>query len=575
MNRHCSGRRALSVWLAVCGSMALALSASAQQSVVLVDHSGSMKGFDQTGALRQVIGVLQEQLHAAVVRRVVSRPGESTELLPEEPLPRYGAETRIYQTVRRALETYPSTGSLWLITDNVPSHSGADRDLDAFYSWLRNDKAPIAVTLFVLKLPFAGAIYATDGHTALTRNYRGDRAVVMYAILLDKERHQEFDQAVGQVSAKLGETRPGQSMKLRVKPLQLNTVHMEFAGGTMRKEGHYLVGHGVEGKPFEGTFRIQLQAETKSIHFKNVRPRFGTSEKFTTVDFYTKSVEPHIERKTIDEISDDPVSLDAVLRLEPVRVKRTIGGAMKAFAKGKKPGVLEGYLTLLLDVDRRSVVINPSNVESFSTDRYDDPSEDVQSKIYRLQDLFREKFVDDTLTLRPTVQGQKILLEEDPSKVAGRIPVRIEMAYSPISAVILVGSILVPALLLLALCLTLWRFWNVRYELSGDVRSDRPFRVGLSRPIRGEDGILGSLHRFPPMFWFTPNSGWNREDGTGPQRLGGHGGTVHLKRKSDETTVRFDVKRVGASGGSGSSGYHRQSAEAEADSDPFGRIENP
>jgi hypothetical protein len=511
---------------------------------VVIDHSGSMQGFDLTGAMPETVRMLRDQIPGAPeVLWAVSNRGEPTELSQKDPgKSGYGKDTRLFESVQLALKRSPKASSLWLLTDNVPSNEQPDQDLDRLYDWLRNQNPPFQLTLFVLKLPFSGTLYRADGASRLTDNYAGARAIVLYAALLDLGAEKEFRTALDRVGAQLEHQRPHTHLRLRCKPLQLDAVAMEIESGSMRlAPDGTLEGKGREGDTFTGTFKIRLRSNMEHVQFLNVRPQFETSEFFRTADFDTREVRPTLSERNIEEINRGWTGLEATLSLQPVRLERTFSSSLKALAKGKDPGVIEGYLTLGLEVDRKNFVILPEDVREFSTTAniFEDPSASVQSRVYRLQELFQEKFVQSHLRITPGRTPVAGASRPEP----GRVPVRIFMTYSAVPAFIVVGEVLLPLILGMAALLALWRIWGTRYQIVGSGFDERPFRVRASRPVRGPAGLLGTLHQVPPFLWFTAASGWNVEGGK-RHRLSREGGPLELSPRSGGSRLRFQVIRA-------------------------------
>jgi hypothetical protein len=530
---------------------AVTVPARAGSPLLVVDRSGSMIGFDDTRAVPETVRMLRDQIPGSPqVLWALSNSGQPTRLIssPDPPTTEgYGGETRLFESVQLALKQQPSASSLWLLTDNVPSNQQPDQDLDRLYYWLRNSNPPYQLTLFVLKLPFKGTLYRADGTSHLTDAYTGTRAVVLYAALLDLRAEKEFHAALDRVGALLDRQRPRALLRLRCKPLQLDSVTMDIEGGSMRlaPDGS-LEGRGREGETFTGTFKIRLRSNMEHVQFRNVRPMFETSEFFRTADFDTREVRPTLSERNIEEIGRGWSGLEATLSLQPVRLNRTFSSSLKALAKGKDPGIIEGYLTLGLEVDRKNFVILPEDVRAFSTaaNIFEDPSPEVQSRVYRLQELFQEKFVESHMRIQPGREPAPGDSRSEP----GKVPVRILMSYSAVPAFMVVGEVVLPLALLLAAALALWRTWGTRYQIVGAGFDERPFRVRVSHPVRGSSGLLGALYQVPPFVWFSAAPGWN-VDGGRRRRLSREGGALELSPRSGGPRVRFQVIRARKSGG--------------------------
>ena len=553
-------RRLLALRLAALLLVAASGLAAAAPPVLLVDHSGSMTGFHRSRALPELVRMLHDEIgDDPEVLWTVSDAGD-TRLVAGEPPAEFGSETRLNESLHKALPRRPS--AVWLLTDNVPSSEQPDRDLDKLYEWLRRDGAPYEVDLFVLKLPFEGTLYRADGTTHLTDSYVGDRALVLYGALLDETQHDAFTRSVDRVRKRLEENRPQAVLPLRCKPLNIDAVAMEVADGSMKLgPDRVLEGEGREGEVFRGNFFIRLRSKMPHVYFSNVRPTF-TASPFQTTDFDTREVVSSLAERNMEKIGEGWQGIEATLSLQPVRLERTLSSASKAFAKGKEPGILEGYLTLALRVDRRSVVIVPEDVQRFSTDGriFEDPSASVQSRIYRLQELFKGKFANDSLEIHPSPEPSGLA----EAGVAGRVPVRIRMHYSPASAFVLLGYVLGPLLAVGAFLSLAFAAYRARFRCDADGFDGRPFRIVWTHAVSRSAGPVGTLFHLAPFLWFTAAPGWTI--GTGrTKRLSRNGGTVVLKKRSgEELSLRF-VRVRGAGGGPG------PSAGSSLKSDPFAR----
>lgn len=480
-----------------------------ERPLLLIDHSGSMAGFVSDGVMDRAVTRLKTGLNDNPrVLWVVSNAGGTTLKEGNAP-PEYGSETRLHEAVQRAILLFPSAPSLWLLTDNLPSHHRQDEDLGNLYSWLRSSDGPSTISLFVLKMPFDGPLYQANGHTKLTDRYRGQRALVLYATYLrppesPAESHMEHLQRVRRAFEAWPEV---SSLQLRCKPLSFDSVEMELIpedGFTMAADGA-LEGRGKEGEPFHGRFAVRLRSKLDHVEFRDAIPNFSTSGFFHTSDFDTFKLGSKVEESRIPSIGQDSwAGFDVTLKLEPARLERTWASALKAFGKGPEPGVLKGSMLIEVEVERRSVVIVNEDVEEFSTGRdvFADDSPHVQSRIYRLQELFQEKFIESHLKLHPA------RIPEPEGALPGTIPVRIYVTYSPANAAVLVVYLLGPFVALIIVGLILAAIFNARYQIEGGGVSNQPFKVSPSAVVKGDAGVLGTLYRVPPFLLFKASSGW-------------------------------------------------------------------
>lgn len=197
----------------------------ADQSMILIDKSGSMRGFSTTGELEVVYQGIDEALKKSVrFSNVRLFAFDETGLLPYRRFGEisYSKDTLIDLAVNQAFERKPDL--IVILTDNIQDPGGADirSDVTKFYSHLKKHLVEW-VFIIPLKLNF-------DGWTYHDPQWQGERAAIIYVLLLKKSgiSHQEkekrervFLNTVTNIETAVD------SHRIRCKPLETG-VNMNF-----------------------------------------------------------------------------------------------------------------------------------------------------------------------------------------------------------------------------------------------------------------------------------------------------------------------------------------------------------
>lgn len=195
------------------------------QSMIIIDKSGSMRGFSQTGELKKVYqsinDVLKKTERFANIQLYAFDENGLVQYNHFDKIEYYG-DTLIDKASKDAFKRSPDL--ITILTDNIqdPGGQSPDSDVTKFYSLLKEDRVAW-VFIFPLKLAF-------DGWTYHTPQWKGNRAAIIYAILLkndkfsDKERRQRERAFIAIVSDL---TKVLHSPQIRCKPLETG-VQMNF-----------------------------------------------------------------------------------------------------------------------------------------------------------------------------------------------------------------------------------------------------------------------------------------------------------------------------------------------------------
>lgn len=276
---------------------ALARSAAAQAPPVplsvLVDASGSTRGFYDTGAMDELVATLRsggaDRAFSAVYRRAPSG-GVLGGIAPfTGRRDEVGTLTLLWHALTDYLPSARPGEVVAFITDNIQDSGGLDdeqRDVHEFYEVLRDDARFSHVYVIPLRRPFLGPLYGRDGVSRLG-TYDGERGLLVYLLAYRAVSPEPVQTLARTVAARLG------SNAIRMKPYDTAPVAALVDTAATRRlpadaacdarplvpvpgdsgilERREPVG---EGQPFGGTFVVRLSSrmEGVSLDRPQVRP---------------------------------------------------------------------------------------------------------------------------------------------------------------------------------------------------------------------------------------------------------------------------------------------------------------
>ena len=367
----------------------LSLSLEAGQAMVLIDKSGSMRGFFKTGAL----GDIYNGVRSAI---------KSSPLFPEVEL--YGFDTNGLQTYTGFKAIKPAGDTLIdkalmeainkkpdliiIITDNIqdPGGENTTSDVTKFYQLL---KRPVVewVFIFPLKLPFDGWVYSHG-------QWSGQRAAVMYAVLLQKQdiavheeeqREGEFLETVSRIETE------ARTNRIRCKPLEKG-VRMIFKEKKKQKGKVNITTRDVKIKFDTFTpnpsFSLKLILSSKYSNIAISKAKIegiksGNLEKVGLFkDINNNALVPSVFPTSINDLrpstSQEHYRVD--IKLKNVKLDQSLGALLKM--PFTRYGEISGEIKLLIHVPKQELQLKPEILDRFGTDRRDDPS-----KIFALNQL--------------------------------------------------------------------------------------------------------------------------------------------------------------------------------------------
>lgn len=366
---------------------------AASQSLVLIDKSGSMKGFFNTSSLKNVYNAVNQGLSQSDFPKTQLFGFASGGLQEENVFDRIeaGGYTVIYKAMQQALDKQPEL--IIIITDNIPFTSAEDQehDISKFYSLLKEE---IVEWVFIipLQMDFDGKIFPA-GESKAPFNWKGKRASILYAILLKKDnissqeqqkRENQFLETVGTIEKAV------QSNRIRCKPLEKG---VNFSVRNIKKIGEQIniTTEGIKAhfKFFNETPRLGLKLRIAS-KYSNIAVRQAELEGIALGNLKASGLFKEIDKKDVG-ISIIPKRAD----LEPGQVDeryrieinfRKVDYDNSIFSLLKMPfssdGEIYGTLRIKIRIPKGNLQLLPSIIQQYGTQSIDDPK-----GIFKLNEL--------------------------------------------------------------------------------------------------------------------------------------------------------------------------------------------
>jgi hypothetical protein len=244
------------------------------KNAIVVDSSGSMAGFYNTGSIRMLVVNLQKILGGADIYLFSDKGPEKVGRA--DSLNSINRDTRIDLAIQGFLKEPASRpDALWMITDNVQDRTETpfvDASTRDFYSILRQYDFQ-KILIMPCYLDFNGKVYANREGSQYSTNYTGRKGLIIYGILMNKAvkapvkkgaksqedpRKKQFDDLATRFASTL---RAYESKLLLAKPLDKATFDLlpagqipnnEKANVTLNEKGIYL------GKGFKEGNKIPI-----------------------------------------------------------------------------------------------------------------------------------------------------------------------------------------------------------------------------------------------------------------------------------------------------------------------------
>jgi hypothetical protein len=432
--------------------------APSTQHRLLLDGSGSMKGFFATRQLAE----LQEILAEAYGGSSDSYYFIDSELVPaSQELTRFGDNTYLKNAFDRAIAQKPTPPILWLVTDNQPSSGTetlSDQDIGRFYDSLRTDIVK-RLYFFPLRLNFEGKLYRGD-NSVLTPSYEGPRGLLVYAMLLDERAREEFERSTSEFQARFQKRGMGDTRRILIKPLEQDTITAKIIPGKkfrVENGGQLIAGDFEEGAQINGKFRIELTSQMGQMKIRKGDIDVQVRDKFHTGDFTESEVKPDFDPHFIENFAPKNVQpIDVEINAPGVHIRNNLISWWNCITH--KRGDITGDIQIIVKVQPEKIDVVSALTNEFSTqaDIYQSADPAVQSKIFKLDDLVKKMMPERPVSIRPRIGNS----------ADGTIPVRMAVLYPKWPVVALIALVLGLILLLLLL----WRLFGRQplYRLTWD-----------------------------------------------------------------------------------------------------------
>lgn len=528
------------VRLAWLGSLlcVLATSAPAQTDAprhrILIDRSGSMEGFFNTGAINEV---------GSLLRDLSGPAGEAhyfidTDLVPvgQEPA-NFGGNTYLRQALEHALAQQPAPAILWLLTDNQPSignQTASDQDIAQFYDRLRSD-AVKRLYFFPLKLDFKGKLYRDDGHSLLAPNYEGKRGLLVYALLLDEGARAEFDRVTTEFQLRHRPPGTREVRRIMIKPLEQDTITARLLPGDrfrVEDENRLVAGDFDEGAPLKGDFKVELTSELGQMKISRADIDVRVPENFRADDFTESEIKPDFTPRDIHDFEPQSKRVVVVSINAPgVHIRNNPLSWWNCITHNR--GDVTGRVQIGIKVPGQNFAVVSTLANEFSTNRdiYNDASGRVQERIYDLDGLVRRMMPERGVDISPRVgNGEE-----------GMIPVRLTVRYPKWPIWVLAGLIL--TLLLLAFLAS--RLFGRRqlYRLTWDggrYRACPDFRLWplVGRGIELDNRTAATIKKSLSGIRVRAAGGYTVDD-TGSRLVNPSGTDFNIRQSSDGAGINL------------------------------------
>jgi hypothetical protein len=439
----------------VIGVLALAVAPVFGQTALLMDHSGSVRPYYDSGlfaALGQEVvaaagasGAVQIFGFDAGVRQVAT-----LDILMNDR--KLGANTFLDRAVQEAIDRHCEIA--WMITDNIQDNPKDPEagNTAAFYAILRGDAVKKVVVLPLLQSP-------------------GQSGIAIYAMLLSSSSSaaSAFEDQVRAISGQLRSHY--QIEALRMKPLDRDTVEVQVQGLTGGKQAPTFE----EGKDL--TVTLEVRFKSRFEHLKIVDSHIQPVK--VTPEFAPESL-LRAERREVTILPDRVAALDprgetaqvyhVDINMGRVKLKNDLKSLFQAAWGGKSVETVTLSLPLVIEVPQRNFRFRDSFL-----DQYHAPSigaAKLSGKVYALETL-------------------PMLLSDAQTNVATEIPVSFRVRYPWYPAIVTLALIL---LLLAAAAGIVWAILSLAGSLKPkkkwSVTATSEYGQPLAANIREDNELL-------------------------------------------------------------------------------------
>lgn len=350
----------------------------AGDSLVVIDKSGSMRGFYETGALEKVYTGIREELRKSTLFSNVRLFGFSKNgLVPYKQFNHIkpGSHTLIDKALTDGFALKPDV--ILMITDNIQDPDGISQtsDITKFYSLLKKEIVEW-VFIFPLKMPFNGWVYDIG-------DWEGKRAALLYAILLKKPNvsqsqsekwEEEFRHLVSRIETVV------HSKRIRCKPLEKGVIMtLKELKNQNIKIDFTTSGINVKFRSFTPKPRFSLKLILKSA-YENISVIEGIIIGIKKLENKGLFKDINLEDSKVDVVPGYIKNLGPLKTADNYQVNIGLDKLnldTNFFSLMKMPfheeGIISGQLKLQINIPKHKLQLPKEIIEKYGTRKRDDP----------------------------------------------------------------------------------------------------------------------------------------------------------------------------------------------------------
>lgn len=373
------------------------------QTMILIDKSGSMEGFFQTGSLNNICSRVNDVIENSAfpggrlygfAQSGLQACDQLNQMFP-------GGNTLIDRALREALEHSSSPELIIIITDNIQDTGGQDtvNDVTLFYDILKEDRVQW-VFIFPLKLEFNGWTYHSP-------QWQGTRASILYAVLLKKdnlsaEAQEKREKELLKVVEQLEKSLP--SSGIRCKPLEKGVNISIRKSKKMGKNidittGGIKVVYGTFNATPRFSLKLELASKYSNIAVNRAALEGAAVGKIDVSGFFKKVDKDDFKVTIIPDSADiQPGQVDDRYLIDVLCKKLDYDKNLFSLIKMAfgSNGEVSGNLWIKLRIPKQNFQLLPSIIENYGTTDKRDPG-----RIYGLERL-----------IPVLVEGDEVVIEK-------------------------------------------------------------------------------------------------------------------------------------------------------------------
>jgi hypothetical protein len=445
---------------------------------ILLDNSGSMKGFYGGSQYLQLADIIKESQgggETLIFQFNQNGPERINDIHDSKPSKN---DTRIDKALADVIDVQ-APDIIWILTDNYQDAPGVGEpgDIEAFYNRLLSDDIK-KINIFPVSILFDGnlTLYCDQHGNPVQKQssvyYQGKKGLLVYSILINETKSPEYNALINSVSQRYASPAIS-SRPLLCKPLSADTValdicqapqglprsNLEFTGGGFVGKGFR------EGERIEAFFYTKLKSSFRYLRLMDADLKGEQAGPFRTEGFHKPEVQSRVAPDKLANPLEPGLASGIIYRvnidIEKLRLKKDIRSIVHAALNDN--GLVGGRMLLLLEVPEESFRFTDEILAEHNTDNICDMGQDNQRKIYGMG---------------------KLIPKMTPKIVSIPMPysLKLEVKYPKWPLVMLVVGLLFAVLALFGAYKVLSSIGSVKYEIKIDEGDPIIFGLGPFMP---------------------------------------------------------------------------------------------